>query len=53
MFRRGRPRTVPPARRQRGAGRRGEALQAYQSLYRILRSEPGLEPSAELQRLQS
>ncbi|WP_432122204.1 AfsR/SARP family transcriptional regulator [Streptomyces sp. S1] len=35
------------------AGRRGEALQAYQSLYHILRSELGLEPSAELQRLQS
>ncbi|MFD3945992.1 BTAD domain-containing putative transcriptional regulator [Streptomyces sp. NPDC058579] len=35
------------------AGRRGEALQAYQSLYRILKSELGLEPSAELQHLQS
>ncbi|MFF9912751.1 BTAD domain-containing putative transcriptional regulator [Streptomyces sp. NPDC013457] len=35
------------------AGRRGEALQAYQSLYHILRSELGLEPSEELQRLQA
>ncbi|MFK3733223.1 BTAD domain-containing putative transcriptional regulator [Streptomyces sp. NPDC088090] len=36
-----------------GAGRRGEALQAYQNLYRILTRELGLEPSAEVQRLHS
>ncbi|MEU3607778.1 AfsR/SARP family transcriptional regulator [Streptomyces sp. NPDC035033] len=35
------------------AGRRGEALQAYQHLYSILKSELGLEPSAELRRLQA
>ncbi|MFF3323133.1 BTAD domain-containing putative transcriptional regulator [Streptomyces sp. NPDC002889] len=35
------------------AGRRGEALQAYQDLYNILKRELGLEPSAELQRLQA
>ncbi|MBG0856938.1 AfsR/SARP family transcriptional regulator [Streptomyces spinoverrucosus] len=35
------------------AGRRGEALQAYQNLYSILRRELGLEPSPELQRLQA
>ncbi|MFE7135045.1 BTAD domain-containing putative transcriptional regulator [Streptomyces sp. NPDC057638] len=34
------------------AGRRAEALQAYQSLYRILSTELGLEPSTELQHLQ-
>ncbi|MEE1929382.1 AfsR/SARP family transcriptional regulator [Streptomyces sp. TRM 70351] len=34
------------------AGRRAEALQAYQSLRRILHDELGLEPSPELQRLQ-
>lgn len=32
-------------------GRRGEALQAYQNLYAVLRAELGLEPSAELKRL--
>ncbi|MFF9087426.1 BTAD domain-containing putative transcriptional regulator [Streptomyces sp. NPDC014991] len=32
-------------------GRRGEALQAYQDLYVLLRAELGLEPSAELKRL--
>ncbi|MCX4526348.1 MULTISPECIES: AfsR/SARP family transcriptional regulator [unclassified Streptomyces] len=35
------------------AGRRGEALQAYQNLYTILKRELGLEPSAELRRLQA
>ncbi|MBV7699680.1 AfsR/SARP family transcriptional regulator [Streptomyces sp. TRM70350] len=35
------------------AGRRGEALQAYQNLYSILGRELGLEPSTELQRLQA
>ncbi|MFJ6408434.1 BTAD domain-containing putative transcriptional regulator [Streptomyces hydrogenans] len=35
------------------AGRRGEALQAYRHLYTILKSELGLEPSAELRRLQA
>lgn len=35
------------------AGRRAEALQAYQNLYRILKRELGLAPSAELQRLQA
>lgn len=35
------------------AGRRGEALQAYQNLYHILQRELGLEPSAELKRLQA
>ncbi|MFF5475683.1 BTAD domain-containing putative transcriptional regulator [Streptomyces achromogenes] len=35
------------------AGRRGEALEAYQDLYRILKRELGLEPSPELQRLQA
>ncbi|MFF4160579.1 BTAD domain-containing putative transcriptional regulator [Streptomyces sp. NPDC001678] len=35
-----------------GSGRRAEALQAYQNLYRILNDELGLEPSPELQRLQ-
>ncbi|MFG3410106.1 AfsR/SARP family transcriptional regulator [Streptomyces sp. NPDC048142] len=34
------------------AGRRGEALQAYQNLYDILKRELGLEPSDEVQRLQ-
>ncbi|MEU3984595.1 AfsR/SARP family transcriptional regulator [Streptomyces sp. NPDC026672] len=34
-------------------GRRGEALQAYQNLYTILRTELGLEPSAELKRVQT
>jgi DNA-binding SARP family transcriptional activator len=34
------------------AGRRGEALQAYQRLREVLASELGLEPSAPLQRLQ-
>ncbi|GGX91758.1 AfsR/SARP family transcriptional regulator [Streptomyces hiroshimensis] len=34
------------------SGRRAEALQAYQSLRRILNDELGLEPSPELQRLQ-
>jgi DNA-binding SARP family transcriptional activator len=34
------------------AGRRGEALQAYQNLYTILKRELGLEPSTELQQLQ-
>lgn len=35
------------------AGRRAEALQAYQNLYALLRRELGLEPSEELQRLQA
>ncbi|WP_238698152.1 AfsR/SARP family transcriptional regulator [Streptomyces sp. E5N91] len=35
------------------AGRRAEALEAYQCLYRILDTELGLEPSPEIQRLQS
>ncbi|MFJ4778921.1 BTAD domain-containing putative transcriptional regulator [Streptomyces sp. NPDC088762] len=35
------------------AGRRGEALQAYRTLYQILKRELGLEPSEDLQRLQS
>lgn len=35
------------------SGRRGEALQAYQNLRRILATELGLEPSPELQRLQA
>ncbi|GAA2257225.1 AfsR/SARP family transcriptional regulator [Streptomyces amakusaensis] len=35
------------------SGRRGEALQAYQNLYCILKRELGLEPSPELRRLQS
>ncbi|MCX5387492.1 AfsR/SARP family transcriptional regulator [Streptomyces sp. NBC_00083] len=35
------------------AGRRGEALQAYQNLYDVLDRELGLEPSAEIQRLQA
>lgn len=35
------------------AGRRAEALQAYQQLYRILDTELGVEPSPELQRLQA
>ncbi|MET9558096.1 AfsR/SARP family transcriptional regulator [Streptomyces sp. NPDC006645] len=34
-------------------GRRGEALQAYQDLYRILKRELGLEPSEEIKRLQA
>jgi SARP family transcriptional regulator, regulator of embCAB operon len=34
------------------AGRRGEALAAYQSVRVLLRNELGLEPSPELQRLQ-
>jgi DNA-binding SARP family transcriptional activator len=34
------------------AGRRAEALQAYQSLRRILKEELGVEPTAEIQRLQ-
>ncbi|MET9431107.1 AfsR/SARP family transcriptional regulator [Streptomyces sp. NPDC003036] len=33
------------------AGRRAEALEAYQALYRILDTELGLEPSLELRRL--
>ncbi|MFE6721725.1 BTAD domain-containing putative transcriptional regulator [Streptomyces albidoflavus] len=33
-------------------GRRAEALQAYQSLRKVLADELGLEPSAELQQLQ-
>jgi DNA-binding SARP family transcriptional activator len=36
----------------RRAGRRGEALQAYQSVRALLRDELGLEPSSDLQRLQ-
>ncbi|MCZ0210516.1 BTAD domain-containing putative transcriptional regulator [Streptomyces achromogenes] len=35
------------------AGRRGEALEAYQNLYRILKRELGLEPSPELRQLQA
>jgi DNA-binding SARP family transcriptional activator len=35
-----------------GAGRRGEALQAYQTLRTILDEELGLEPSIPMQRLQ-
>ncbi|MBD0424098.1 AfsR/SARP family transcriptional regulator [Streptomyces sp. NPDC052309] len=35
------------------AGRRAEALEAYQNLYRILDTELGLEPSPELRRLQA
>ncbi|USQ84007.1 AfsR/SARP family transcriptional regulator [Streptomyces phaeoluteigriseus] len=35
------------------AGRRAEALQAYQNLYSVLRRELGLSPSEELQRLQA
>ncbi|MFI1393991.1 BTAD domain-containing putative transcriptional regulator [Streptomyces sp. NPDC020681] len=35
------------------SGRRAEALQAYQNLYRILKRELGLVPSVELQRLQA
>jgi DNA-binding SARP family transcriptional activator len=35
------------------AGRRAEALQAYQNLYSVLRRELGLGPSEELQRLQA
>ncbi|MFD9407330.1 BTAD domain-containing putative transcriptional regulator [Streptomyces sp. NPDC059989] len=35
------------------AGRRSEALQAYSTLYQILKRELGLEPSEDLQRLQS
>jgi DNA-binding SARP family transcriptional activator len=34
------------------AGRRGEALRAYQQVRQILNEELGLEPSGELQRLQ-
>ncbi|MEV0804798.1 AfsR/SARP family transcriptional regulator [Micromonospora sp. NPDC050200] len=33
------------------AGRRGEALRAYQDLRRLLNNELGLDPSADLQRL--
>ncbi|MFF0458868.1 AfsR/SARP family transcriptional regulator [Streptomyces mexicanus] len=36
----------------RHSGRRGEALQAYQSLRRLLDDELGLQPSMPLQRLQ-
>ncbi|SDW70226.1 DNA-binding transcriptional activator of the SARP family [Amycolatopsis xylanica] len=36
----------------RQAGRRGEALQAYQSLRRVLRDDLGLEPSQSVRRLQ-
>ncbi|WP_268240520.1 AfsR/SARP family transcriptional regulator [Streptomyces albiflavescens] len=36
----------------RHSGRRGEALQAYQSLRRVLDDELGLQPSLPLQRLQ-
>lgn len=35
------------------SGRRGEALEAYRNLYYVLRQELGLEPSAEIQRLQA
>ncbi|MEE1757455.1 AfsR/SARP family transcriptional regulator [Streptomyces sp. SP18CS02] len=35
------------------SGRRGEALQAYRNLYRILKKELGLEPSPDLRRLQA
>ncbi|MBT2430364.1 AfsR/SARP family transcriptional regulator [Streptomyces sp. ISL-112] len=35
------------------AGRRGEALKAYQDLYSILKRELGLEPSEGMQRLQA
>ncbi|MGP4052833.1 AfsR/SARP family transcriptional regulator [Streptomyces sp. 2A115] len=35
------------------SGRRGEALQAYQNLYHILRGQLGLEPSADLQKIQA
>jgi SARP family transcriptional regulator, regulator of embCAB operon len=35
----------------RRAGRRGEALQAYQHVRNVLNEELGLEPSADLQRL--
>ncbi|MER8267705.1 AfsR/SARP family transcriptional regulator [Streptomyces griseus] len=35
------------------AGRRGEALEAYQNLYGILKRELGLEPSTDVQRLQA
>lgn len=34
-------------------GRRAEALEAYQDLRRLLRSELGLEPALEIQRLQA
>jgi len=34
-----------------GAGRRGEALQAYHHVRKILREELGVDPSAELQRI--
>ncbi|HEX4789176.1 MAG TPA: AfsR/SARP family transcriptional regulator [Actinospica sp.] len=34
-------------------GRRAEALQAYQDLRRVLRTELGLEPAPEIQRLQA
>jgi DNA-binding SARP family transcriptional activator len=34
------------------SGRRAEALQAYQNLRRILKEELGVEPTAEIQRLQ-
>ncbi|MFC9293570.1 BTAD domain-containing putative transcriptional regulator [Streptomyces sp. NPDC057011] len=35
------------------AGRRSEALEAYRTLYRLLKRELGLEPSEDLQRLHS
>ncbi|MFE0738839.1 BTAD domain-containing putative transcriptional regulator [Streptomyces sp. NPDC058855] len=35
------------------AGRRGEALEAYGNLYRLLKSELGLAPSPDLRRLQT
>ncbi|MFD0395962.1 AfsR/SARP family transcriptional regulator [Streptomyces nogalater] len=35
------------------AGRRAEALEAYQNLYRILKRELGLEPAPELRQLQA
>jgi len=37
----------------RAAGRRAEALQAYQDLRRVLQTELGLEPTPEVQRLQT
>jgi len=36
-----------------GSGRRGEALQAYHDLRRLLNEELGLSPSEEIERLQS
>jgi DNA-binding SARP family transcriptional activator len=37
----------------RSVGRRAEALQAYQDLRRVLKTELGLEPTPEVQRLQT